>query len=64
MVRLLAGHDLSHLHQISRYIQAIELRSERCRDRTPTSRSLRVHCPGAKLVRPIKDEFYIFSTMR
>jgi hypothetical protein len=24
MVRLLAGHDLSHLHQISRYIQAHE----------------------------------------
>src|SRR6266404_8702613 len=26
MVRLLAGHDLSHLHQISRYIQALESR--------------------------------------
>jgi DinB family protein len=26
MVRLLAGHDLSHLHQISRYIQAVESR--------------------------------------
>jgi hypothetical protein len=26
MVQLLAGHDLSHLHQISRYIQALESR--------------------------------------
>ena len=26
MLRLLAGHDLSHLHQISRYIQAFEPR--------------------------------------
>ena len=26
MLRLLAGHDLSHLHQISRYIQALESR--------------------------------------
>ena len=26
MVRLLAGHDLSHLHQISRYMQALESR--------------------------------------
>jgi hypothetical protein len=26
MVRLLAGHDLSHLHQISRYIEALESR--------------------------------------
>ena len=26
MVRLLAGHDLSHLHQISRHIEAIESR--------------------------------------
>src|SRR5208282_1828781 len=26
MVRLLAGHDLSHLHQISRYIQALKSR--------------------------------------
>jgi len=25
MLQLLAGHDLSHLHQISRYIQALEL---------------------------------------
>jgi hypothetical protein len=26
MLQLLAGHDLSHLHQISRYIQALESR--------------------------------------
>jgi proline dehydrogenase len=26
MLRLLAGHDLSHLHQIGRYIQALESR--------------------------------------
>jgi hypothetical protein len=26
MLQLLAGHDLSHLHQISRYIQALEAR--------------------------------------
>jgi hypothetical protein len=26
MLRLLAGHDLSHLHQINRYIQARDSR--------------------------------------
>jgi hypothetical protein len=26
-LQLLAGHDLSHLHQISSYIQALESRS-------------------------------------
>ena len=26
ILQLLAGHDLSHLHQISRYIQALESR--------------------------------------
>ena len=26
VILLLAGHDLSHLHQISRYIQALESR--------------------------------------
>jgi len=27
MLRMLAGHDLSHLHQIGQYIQAVDQRS-------------------------------------
>src|SRR5260370_38867822 len=40
MLQLLAGHDLSHLHQISRYVQALESRGYRRRDRMPSSRPL------------------------